>query len=187
LLSEPLSIYLIHVNPHLFFRDWILEIPFFNYICPKRQPLPKKIVEKKMKQTVIQLNRPVVFLADDDKDDVYFIRTAFREIDAHLEIKSFSNGVELLKALEVEVSSPAFILLDLNMPLLDGRETLRSIRQKWGAELPVIVLTNSNHQHERDLCFEYGATAYFTKPLSYPLYVEILRQVKEEFAGTIMV
>ena len=129
---------------------------------------------------------PMVYLVDDDKDDIYFIKRAFSELDPQLQIKSFLNGEQLINALRDEKNeTPAFVLLDLNMPVLDGRETLRLVREEFGYSLSVIVFTTSNHQHEKELCYEYGANAFYTKPVSYSLYLEMLRNLREEYIGVV--
>jgi CheY-like chemotaxis protein len=141
-----------------------------------------------MKEEILLAKSPSIFLADDDEDDVYFVKTAVRELDSLIKVKHFVNGKQLLQALTKSKSQPPnFILLDLNMPILNGRETLRLIRKFYDHHLPVIILSTSNHQHEKDLCFEYGATAYYTKPCSYPLYLEILRELKEKWISEVLV
>jgi CheY-like chemotaxis protein len=132
-----------------------------------------------MKEEILH-RHPIVFIADDDDDDLYFVRKAVEELNAGIELKHFSNGVQLLQGLKDSVKSlPNFVLLDLNMPILDGRETLRMIRKNSGFnDLPVIIFSTSNHDHERDICFEYGASSYFSKPCNYPNYLEIMRKLK---------
>src|SRR6185436_13705229 len=91
--------------------------------------------------------QPSIFIADDDDDDVYFVRAALRELDPQITLKHFQNGKQLLQAISKPSDQfPSMVLLDLNMPMLDGRETLRLIREKFSlASLPVIVLSTSNH------------------------------------------
>jgi len=123
-----------------------------------------------------------IFLAEDNSHDVYFIEAALNQIEPHLKIERFKNGEEILTALsKAEPVLPGMVMLDLNMPVLDGRETLRLIRAKYGESLPVIIFSDSNHQHEKELCFEYGANAFHTKPPSLPLYKQILASVIDEW------
>jgi CheY-like chemotaxis protein len=131
---------------------------------------------------------PMIFIADDDDDDVYFVRTALRELDKDIILKHFKNGKTLLQGLSSCLELPNLIILDLNMPVLDGRETLRQIRKtKSVNDLPVIVLSTSNHSHEKDICFEYGANGYHTKPYSYSMYLEIIKKLKTKWIDRVKV
>lgn len=130
-----------------------------------------------------------IFIADDDEDDVYFVREALKELDQNIVLKHFCNGKALLQALAKTIKQlPCLVILDLNMPILDGRETLRQIRSSNSlSELPVVVLSTSNHAHEKEVCFNYGANCYFTKPYSYSMYLDIVRNVKREWIDKIAV
>jgi CheY-like chemotaxis protein len=136
-----------------------------------------------MKNEEVVNKKPSIFLADDDEDDVYFVKTAISELNAEIELKHFRNGRELLQALKNPMTAlPDFVLLDLNMPVLDGRETLRLIRnQNSCADLPVIIFSTSNHMHEKEICYEFGANDYYTKPCNYPKYLEIIQSLKKEW------
>src|SRR5690349_7944485 len=91
--------------------------------------------------------QPSIFIADDDEDDVSFVKTAVDELNSNIDLKHFGNGKQLLQSLHNNYSQlPSFVLLDLNMPILDGRQTLKLIRQNRRLkDLPVIVLTTSGH------------------------------------------
>src|SRR5688500_5984513 len=105
-------------------------------------------------KTQLLYKKPSIYIADDDEDDVYFVRAAVKELDSEIGIKHFLNGQLLLRELgNVQEEKPNFILLDLNMPILDGRETLRKIRQELHQDIPVIILSTSNHAHEKEICF----------------------------------
>lgn len=136
-----------------------------------------------MKNEELLYKKPSVFIADDDEDDVYFVRTAIKELNSEIELKHFSNGKQLLQALKNPKSVlPNFVLLDLNMPILDGRETLRMIRKHLALQdLPVIILSTSNYGHEKELCYEFGANNYYTKPYNYSKYLEMIRNLKKEW------
>src|SRR5881394_1448454 len=88
--------------------------------------------------------QPLIFIADDDEDDVSFIASALKEIKEPAMLRHFVNGRELLAELS-HGHLPALVILDLNMPVLDGRSTLKQIRnQPLYDEIPVIVLSTSN-------------------------------------------
>jgi len=126
---------------------------------------------------------PLVFIADDDEDDVQFVRNALGEVDQEIEIRHFKNGIELMQGLiKANRHLPSIILLDLNMRVLDGRETLKMIRKNSGYDhLPIVMLSTSSQRDEKESCSQLGADKYFTKPWSYPMYLDIARQLKSEW------
>ena len=75
-------------------------------------------------------NAPCVFIADDDEDDCYLLARAFREHSPECRLQFASDGEGLLETLAQSESLPNLILLDLNMPRLDGFEALQRLRQK---------------------------------------------------------
>lgn len=126
--------------------------------------------------------QPLVFIADDDADDVFFVRSAIEQLKADIRIRHFSNGKQLIDCLiDPTEERPDLVLLDLNMPILDGKETLRILRKNDTLnEMPIIMLSTSTHSFERELCLGYGATNYITKPYSFALYLQIFRRLKRE-------
>jgi CheY-like chemotaxis protein len=124
-----------------------------------------------------------IFIADDDNDDVYFVKSAIEELDLEIQLRHFENGKQLLQGLNnAEGQLPNFVLMDLNMPVMDGKETLRAIRQSARYnDLPVIIFSTSSDASEKNLCYAYGATNYITKPYHYKLYVDILRKLEQEW------
>jgi CheY-like chemotaxis protein len=127
--------------------------------------------------------QPSIFIADDDPDDVYFVQTAIQELDSQIQLRHFVNGKMLLEELNrPDGNLPNLVIMDLNMPVMDGKETLKVIRQSpLFNDLPVIILSTSNYMSERNLCYDYGATSYFTKPYHYARYLEIMRKLKQEW------
>ena len=126
--------------------------------------------------------QPLVFIADDDADDVFFVRSAIEQLKANIVVRHFLNGKQLIDALnDPSVEQPDMVLLDLNMPILDGKETLRTLRRnEMLSDLPIIMLSTSTHSFERELCLGYGANNYITKPYSFSLYLQIFRRLKRE-------
>jgi two-component system response regulator len=166
----------IHIHSDLYRCIFAYTNASFNYFLIN--PMTGEHIEK----------HPTIFIADDDDDDVYFVRSALRELDKDIDLKHFKNGKTLLVGLNTCLSLPNFVILDLNMPVLDGRETLRQIRKTINAnDLPVIILSTSNHNHEKEVCFEYGANSYFTKPYSYNMYLEIIKKLKTKWIDRVKV
>src|SRR5688572_1074504 len=126
--------------------------------------------------------QPLVFIADDDADDVFFVRSAIDQLKADIRVKHFLNGKQLIDTLnDPAAEQPDLVLLDLNMPILDGKETLRILRRNdMLRDLPIVMLSTGTHSFERELCLGYGANNYITKPYSFSLYLQIFRRLKRE-------
>ena len=126
--------------------------------------------------------QPLVFIADDDNDDVFFVRSAIEQLKSDIRVRHFLNGKQLIDALnDPSEEFPDLVLLDLNMPILDGKETLRILRRNEALhDLPIVMLSTSTHTFERELCLGYGANNYITKPYSFSLYLQIFRRLKHE-------
>lgn len=125
------------------------------------------------------MNSPFILIAEDDVDDRMLLQTAFDEGNFNVQIEFVGNGSELLEFLEEKTKYPNIILLDLNMPKKDGRETLREIKQHpVFKKIPVIVFTTTKNENEIARCYELGANTYVVKPDSF----ESLRKIAENLA-----
>jgi len=117
-----------------------------------------------------------VFIVDDDADDRESIRDAFLENKHHHEYIFMKDGVQLLNHLETrnDPNDLKIILLDLNMPGKDGKDVLKEIKtNKVWQPIPVIVLTTSSSEKDRDISYELGANCFVTKPSSYKELVDV--------------
>lgn len=109
-----------------------------------------------------------VWIVDDDEDDQLFIRSAFESGTPPVQVLVLSDGSELLPKLEESSELPRLILLDINMPRKNGFETLKELRSTPAyAALPVVMLTTSAAEAERDQSLALGANQFLTKPLSF--------------------
>jgi CheY-like chemotaxis protein len=126
--------------------------------------------------------QPLIFVVDDDEDDLFFIKSALLENIPNCTVKCFIHGKQLMDEISSMKQLPSFILLDLNMPILNGKETLKQIRQHPAANsLPVIIISTSNNPNEKELCYKFGANGYFSKPSSLSIYDEIVQKLKMEY------
>lgn len=107
-------------------------------------------------------------LAEDDPDDRFLITRALRRCRADLEPHAVRDGVELLDYLRGQIVSgrlPRLVLLDLNMPRMDGREALREIKADPRlCALPVVVLTTSVEPEDLLQVQGLGAASFVSKP-----------------------
>ncbi len=116
------------------------------------------------------MNDLLIYLVDDDEDDRLLLRQAFRQHTTPCQIDEFTDGVGLIDRLTQTTAGayPNLILLDLNMPRMDGFSTLKAIKENdaWQT-IPVVVLTTSDDRHDRQQTTELGADDYLVKPPSY--------------------
>ena len=121
-----------------------------------------------------------ILVAEDDPDDRELIDAAFREAGFRGQLLFARDGREVLDLLSgpPDPAGPQLVLLDLNMPRLDGRATLRELRaQEATRALPVVVLTTSSADADVAECFRGGANSYCTKPLDFGGLVALARDV----------
>lgn len=108
-------------------------------------------------------------LVDDDVDDRYLIRSALDENEILINLIEFSGADEAIQYLNMSKSEvPELIVLDLNMPEVDGFEFLRRIRALERTKLtPCIVYSTSTDENDLIKSYELGANSFIVKPLSY--------------------
>jgi len=130
----------------------------------------------------------MVLLIEDSADDYEATMRAFNKASLHNPVIWCQSGRNALDFLTRDgrykdlatAMRPGLILLDLNMPGLDGRKTLQLI--KGNSELqqiPVIVLTTSSDERDVDACYRMGANSYVQKPVSFDGLIEAIKRLKE--------
>ena len=125
-----------------------------------------------------------IILADDDEDDRLLAQDAMEAAGATYQCHTVCDGQELLDYLrctgkykDKPVSNrPSVILLDLNMPILDGRETLRLLKEDPGfSNIPVVVLSTSAADEDISEGYGLGAASYMVKPNDFSTLVEMMK------------
>jgi CheY-like chemotaxis protein len=125
-----------------------------------------------------------ILMADDDADDRLMVREAFEESRLNNDLRFVNDGAELLDYLfrrgqfadPAKAPRPGLILLDLNMPKIDGREALKAIKDDPNLRtIRVVVMTTS--KAEEDICRSYnlGAESYVTKPVTFTSLVDVIK------------
>lgn len=116
-------------------------------------------------------------LIDDDEDDILFFIDALQEIDPSLQLMTAVNGEEALQMLLAPGTPlPDYIFLDMNMPLVNGRECLTRIRQADGlSSIPVIIYSTSTGKNEAAGLVAIGASYYLSKPFRFSEMVKSIR------------
>ncbi|WP_433215454.1 response regulator [Dactylosporangium sp. CS-047395] len=132
-----------------------------------------------------------VLLVEDDPGDVLMTQEAFEEHKVRNKLNVVQDGEEALAYLRREgkyadATRPDLILLDLNLPRVDGREVLGVIKEDQDLRrIPVVVLTTS--QADEDILRSYSlhANAYVTKPVDFDSFIAVVRQIDEFFVSVV--
>ena len=121
-----------------------------------------------------------ILLVEDNPDDAELTRIAFAEAGVDYRLHVVGDGVQALAYLRgcAPTDLPSLVLLDLNLPKLNGREVLEAIRaEPTTRSLPVVVLTTSAEPFDVDTVYELGANSYIQKPVEFERFVEVVRQI----------
>ncbi len=131
------------------------------------------------------MEKAFVLFADDSESDIRLLKEAFAEAGAQYESASVYDGVEALNFLNKKepynsVRQPSLVVLDIKMPKMNGIEVLSQIRNNpKTADLPVIMLTNSENSKDIIDAYDHQANSYITKPLVMSELIEIAKYIKE--------
>jgi CheY-like chemotaxis protein len=122
--------------------------------------------------------RPIL-LVEDDQIDIMTVKRALKKLNVTNPVASVVNGEEALLFLKnPESAKPAIILLDLNMPRMNGIEFLKIVKNDNNfCRIPVVVLTTSQEEHDKHWCFNLGVAGYMLKPVDYEEFIEIIRVI----------
>jgi len=125
-----------------------------------------------------------ILVADDDADDRMLVKDAFEEASLNNEVHFVEDGEQLLAYLRREGDHagkagqplPGLIMLDLNMPRMDGREALREIKADPGLKhIPVVVLTTSEADEDIIRTYGLGVNSFISKPVTLEGLVDVVR------------
>jgi CheY-like chemotaxis protein len=137
----------------------------------------------------------LIVIADDDLDDQYIIQQAIKETSLPHTISLVKNGLELMDLLqkrgsfaESSASRPDLVIMDLNMPLMDGYGVLKIMKSEEGLrDIPIYVLSTSRFEYDKLKTLEYGANDFFSKPYHFEDLKVIIKDICSktlEFAGS---
>ena len=127
-----------------------------------------------------------ILLVEDNPDDVELTRIAFAEAKIANDLVVVSDGAQALDFLFARgeyahrdpADLPSIVLLDLNLPKVDGREVLQAIRASEATRnLPVVVLTTSAEPFDVEASYALGVNSYIQKPVSFEQFVWAVKQV----------
>jgi CheY-like chemotaxis protein len=124
------------------------------------------------------------YLADDDDDDIRFFGDALEEIDESIQFDSAGNGKELLEKLRRDKARPHVIFLDINMPEMNGWESLKNLKmEKSLRDIPVIMYSTSSSTLDGERALQLGAVAFYQKPTSFQGLKEFLKLISASRLG----
>ena len=132
-----------------------------------------------------------VLLVEDDPGDVVLIQEAFEDNKVRNRLHCVSDGVDALRFLRrqdefADAPRPDLILLDLNLPRMDGREVLQALKADADLRsIPVVVLTTSEAEEDVVRSYSLHANAYVTKPVDFDRFIEVVRQIDEFFVSVV--
>ena len=128
------------------------------------------------------MNRTVL-LVEDSPGDVRLMQEAFRDADPTIDLRIAVDGVDAMAFLRregdhAEAPRPDLILLDLNLPKMDGRQVLAEIKRDDDLKtIPTVILTTSASQEDIEAVYQLRANCYFTKPVEYDAFEGLLKSI----------
>ena len=134
--------------------------------------------------------RPYVLLAEDNPAEINLFQIAMRDSGIHAPVKIVNTGQEVLSFLAAEGEFsyrdgshlPELIILDLNLPLLNGFEVLTFLRrEEVYSQLPIIIFTSSESIYDSEKARELGATEFIQKPIEYSDFVNSITDIFQKW------
>lgn len=127
----------------------------------------------------MNLHNCPILLVEDDLVDAMTVKRALRDINVTNSLVQAQHGEAALEYLrDSQQRRPCLILLDLNMPIMNGIEFLQVIKQhaEW-RRIPVVVLTTSNEEEDKIASFDLSVAGYMAKPVDYQKFVDAMRTI----------
>ncbi len=123
-----------------------------------------------------------IIYIDDDLDDIAVFQEAIAEINPSLVVQAFSNSQDAIDYLQEGILRPDIIFLDINMPVMSGKQTLLLIRRdKSLADVPVIMYSTTIHREDRNSFLELGANEFLKKAYHFEEIKEQVGAVLQNF------
>ncbi|OXA89943.1 response regulator [Flavobacterium hercynium] len=124
------------------------------------------------------MNKKRILLADDDLDDTEMFCEALALIDNNIVCECANNGSDALNKLDALDFKPELIFLDLNMPVMNGWDCLKTLKKdKRYHNIPVIMISTSSHKKDMEAAANLGALCYFVKPNSFKDLKDVLHSI----------
>ncbi|MBD2753104.1 response regulator [Spirosoma validum] len=125
-----------------------------------------------------------VLIVDDDEDDQFLIKSAFLKNSSQFNLRFATDGTDVLEKIENTQFLPDLILLDLNMPVMNGFDVLKHLKSSTlYRHVPVIILTTSANESDINQSYELGANTFITKPINHQDLVDLAEQIRLYWFG----
>ena len=138
------------------------------------------------------MNLPILLIAEDDADDRLFISDALEEVNSNVNLKFVHDGEQLIEYLENQLTleghpdMPSIIILDLNMPKVDGREALKFVKShRIFRSIPTLVLTTSKATEDIVKTYNLGVNSFVTNPSNYSEMVHLVSKLNAYWFTTV--
>jgi two-component system response regulator len=130
-----------------------------------------------------------ILIVDDNEDDYEAVARAFKKVGLSNPVSLCTSGQGAMDFLKPggtnKADKPVLIMLDLNMPGMDGFQVLQRIRQDAVMrQIPVVIWTTSSNEKDVDACYQLGANAYMQKPAIFDDLVESVRRLRQYWFET---
>ena len=131
-----------------------------------------------------------ILLAEDDRADQEIIRRSLNKADLNHNLHIVNNGETFLKYIDgIEKGKnkePDLILLDLNMPKIDGRQVLEKLKQEKILNRVIIILTTSQNQDDIDFAYAKGVKSFITKPSTLNEFNKMINQLQKYWLESVV-
>ncbi len=125
-----------------------------------------------------------ILIIDDSEDDILLTKMVLSKLGRKIRAECASSGEEGLASLRSEAELPALVLLDLKMPGMDGLDVLRAIRADARlCPVPVIVVTHSDLESDREASYKNGANSYLNKSVDLDHFAIDIRNELAKWVG----
>lgn len=126
----------------------------------------------------IIVKKPVILYAEDDQDDFEILKDALFQLTDKFDLTQAQNGTEVLSYLD-QHEPPGLVVLDLNMPVMDGKQTLIWLKEHPDFKtIPVMIFTTSSREEDLKLCKSYEST-FFRKPTLYRDLLHVVQMMQQ--------
>jgi CheY-like chemotaxis protein len=126
----------------------------------------------------------IILLIEDDTIEIMKFNRVLKTLGLNHKVIEANNGQEALEILKVKEVIPDIIVLDLNMPKINGIEFLRILKKDdYLKYIPAVILTTSNNHTDVLECYKIGISGYVLKPLKYDDYIERVKRMLDYWSG----
>jgi two-component system, chemotaxis family, response regulator Rcp1 len=138
-----------------------------------------------MKPSTVRDRSTEVLLVEDSPGDVRLTQEAFRDADSSIRLHVASDGVEAMaflrkQGIHLNAPRPDLVLLDLNLPKMDGREVLAHIKEDPSLRtIPIVILTTSEADADIAKCYELQANCYLSKPGQLDAFEALVKSIND--------